>query len=402
VKTLSFVLIALVGTMILNLPVQSYADPQLDTLLRIATQARDHLSIAISQINNVSNEITNLYYQGSSETDDLSKSVDQQDVTSAKQHFLSAMQFFKATNDKINSLNATTSTEQQRPDIIQLQSEIIRMDNIGKRLKTIAITNQVDIDFTQLDQFIQTAKQDLDAGNIENASKAIQDANQFVNDAHHSLTLVAKQRTSDRAKDFTEKEIQRFNQTMPNTIQNVPSIAPLPTASIQNNTNVTQEETPQQMVAKIRKFMSEGKVDEAINVIKSLESYQKEKIKAKENSGETSTTGSGNVSSAISGNATVTNPITTNSSTTANQTITNSTTTKPTNETAFNSIPSNSSNTSTNSTKISNETVAKKIDSGQATSAGNVGSGQEDNIKKNLDKKHEQRNSKKSNNNQSD
>src|SRR5947199_7894207 len=131
--------------MILNLPVQSYADPQLDTLLRIATQARDHLSITISQINNVPNEITNLYNQGSSETNDLAKSVDQQDVTSAKQHFLSAMQFFKTTNDKINSLNVTASTDQQSPDIIQLQSEIIRMDNIGKRLKTIAITNQVDI-----------------------------------------------------------------------------------------------------------------------------------------------------------------------------------------------------------------------------------------------------------------
>ena len=378
-KTLSFVLIALVGLMILNLPVQSYADPQLDTLLRIATQARDHLSIAISQINNAPNEIANLYNQGSSETDDLAKSVDQQDVASAKQHFLSAMQFFKATNDKINSLNATASTEQQSPDIIQLQSEIIRMDNIGKRLKTIAITNQADIDFTQLDQFVQTARQDLDAGNIEDASKAIQNANQFVNDAHHSLTLIAKQRTSDRAKDFTEKEIQRFNQTIPNTIQNVTSITPLPAAPIQSNTNVTQEENPQQMVAKLRKLMSEGKVDEAISVIKSLESYQKERIKATE-----------------------TNPITTNSSTAANQTITNSTTTKPTNETAINSIPSNSTNTLTNSTKISNETVTKKIDSSQTTSSGNVGSGQEDLIKKNNDKKHGQRNSKKSNHDQLD
>ena len=401
-KTLSFVLIALVGLMILNLPVQSYADPQLDTLLRIATQARDHLSITISQINNVPNEITNLYNQGSSETNDLAKSVDQQDVTSAKQHFLSAMQFFKTTNDKINSLNVTASTDQQSPDIIQLQSEIIRMDNIGKRLKTIAITNQVDINFTQLDQFVQTATQDLNTGNIEDASKAIQDANQFVNDVHHSLTLVAKQRTSDRAKDFTEKEIQRFNQTISNTIQNVTSITALPTTSIQNNTNVTQEENPQQMVAKIRKLMSEGKVDEAISVIKSLESYQKEKIKAKENSGETSTTGSGNVSGATSGNSTETNPTTANSSTVANQTITNSTTTKPTNETAINSIPSNSTNTSTNSTKISNETVIKKIDSSQATSSGNVGSGQEDNVKKNHDKKHGQRNSQKTNHNQSD
>jgi len=301
-KMLSFVLIALVGTMILNIPMQSFADPQLDTLLRIATQARDNLSITISQINNVPDEIAKLYNQGSAETDNLAKAVDQHDDTSAKQHFLSAMQFFKTTNDKINSLNATAPTDQQRADVLRLQSEITRMDSIGKRLKTIAINNHVDIDFTTLDQFVQTARQDLDAGNIEDASKAIQSANQFVIDAHHSLATVAKQRTSDRAKDFTEKQIERFNN------QNITSITPLPSASIQNNTNATQE-NPQEMVSKLRKLISEGKVDEAINVIKSLEAYQKENIKINEGSAQSSDKTSGNVSN----NATeVNNPPPTN------------------------------------------------------------------------------------------
>src|SRR5947209_4636468 len=313
-KMLSFVLIALVGTMILNIPMQSFADPQLDTLLRIATQARDNLSITISQINNVPDEIAKLYNQGSAETDNLAKAVDLHDDTSAKQHFLSAMQFFKTTNDKINSLNATAPTDQQRADVLRLQSEITRMDSIGKRLKTIAINNHVDIDFTTLDQFVQTARQDLDAGNIEDASKAIQSANQFVIDAHHSLATVAKQRTSDRAKDFTEKQIERFNN------QNITSITPLPAASIQNNTNATQE-NPQEMVSKLRKLISEGKVDEAIKVIKSLEAYQKENIKINEGSTQSSDKTSGNVSNNTKevNNRPPANPST-------NETITNSTT----------------------------------------------------------------------------
>ena len=315
-KMLSFALIALVGTMILNIPIQSFADPQLDTLLRIATQARDNLSITISQINNVPDEIAKLYNQGSAETDNLAKAVDQHDDTSAKQHFLSAMQFFKTTNDKINSLNATTSTDQQRADLLRLQSEITRMDNIGKRLKTIAINNHVDIDFTTLDQFLQTARQDLDSGNIEDASKAIQSANQFVVDAHHSLATVAKQRTSDRAKDFTEKQIERFNN------QNITSITPLPAAPIQNNTNATQE-NPQEMVSKLRKLVSEGKVDEAINVIKSLEAYQKEKTN--EGPAQSSDKTSGNVTN----NATEVNSPVTNPSTITNETVTNSTKINP-------------------------------------------------------------------------
>ncbi|OLD21953.1 MAG: hypothetical protein AUG16_03930 [Thaumarchaeota archaeon 13_1_20CM_2_39_20] len=320
-KMLSFALIALVGTMMLNIPMQSFADPQLDTLLRIATQARDNLSITISQINNVPDEIAKLYNQGSAETDNLAKAVDQHDDTSAKQHFLSAMQFFKTTNDKINSLNATVSTDQQRADLLRLQSEITRMDNIGKRLKTISINNHVDIDFTTLDQFLQTARQDLDAGNIEDASKAIQSANRFVVDAHHSLATVAKQRTSDRAKDFTEKQIERFNN------QNITSITPLPPASIQNSTNATQE-NPQEMVSKLRKLVSEGKVDEAINVIKSLEAYQKEKTNGglRQSSDKTSGNVSNNITEANNPPANPsTNETITNSSTINSPMVTNST-----------------------------------------------------------------------------
>ncbi|TLX96158.1 MAG: hypothetical protein E6K91_00975 [Thaumarchaeota archaeon] len=374
-RTLSFVLIALVGTMILNIPIQSYADPQLDTLLRIASQAKNNLSVAISQINNVSDEITTLYNQGSSETDELAKAIDKQDVDSAKQHFLSAMQFFKTTNDKINSLNATAYTDQQRTDIVQLQSEISRMDNIGKRLQTIANRNHVDIDFTKLDQFVQTARQDLDSGNIEDASKAIQNANQFVIDAHHSLATIAQQRTSDRAKDFTEKQIERFsNITEPNSVQNMTK-TPSPT-NIQNNTNPVQNENPQELVAKLRKLISEGKVDEAIKVIKSLEAYQKEKIKTNENSEESPATVSGNVSS--------------------NGTVVNATTINPppaSNATEINSTALNSSNT-TNSTETGN-TTEKKTNSTQPVSADKIGSGQDDHVKKNETKNLEKKNQQK-------
>ena len=197
-KILPIIFLALVGTLILNGPIQSYADPQLDALLRIATQARDNLNMNISQINNAPVEITSLFKQGSSETDALSKAIDKQDIVSARQHFLSAMNFFKATNDKINSLNATVGNDQQPVDAIQLQSEITRLEKFGQTLRTIAITNNINFDFTPFDKLIQKATQDLDAGKITEASKSIASANQFMNDAHDSLATVAKQRTSDK------------------------------------------------------------------------------------------------------------------------------------------------------------------------------------------------------------
>lgn len=216
-KILPIILLALVGTLVLNGPIQSYADPQLDALLRIATQARDNLNMNISQIHSAPAEITSLFKQGSSETDALSKAIDKQDIVSARQHFLSAMNFFKATNDKINSLNATVESDQQPVDAIQLQSEIARLEKFGQTLQTIAITNNINFDFTPFDKLIQKATQDLDAGKITEASKSIASANQFMINAHDSLATVAKQRTSD-------KIITKTNSTSPESLKDTTKI----------------------------------------------------------------------------------------------------------------------------------------------------------------------------------
>lgn len=279
-KSLTIIIAALVGTLILNGPIQSYADPQLDTLVNIATHARDSLNISISQIPNVSNKIASLYKQGSSETDALTQAANKQDIVSAKQHFLSAMNFFKTTNDAINSFNATEVNDQQRIDVIQLQSEITRLEKVTETLQTIAITNHVDFNFTQLNTSIQNAKQALDAGNITTASKLIDSANQLIVDAHQSLSETAQQMTTNRAKDFTEKQIERYDKINDlNTTEN-PVIQQTSNVTISNtNSNLTSTENPAEMIAKLRKLVSEGNVDEALKVIKSLDAYQKMTLK---------------------------------------------------------------------------------------------------------------------------
>src|SRR5207245_3290092 len=102
--------------------------------------------------------------------------------------------------------------------------------------------------------------------------------------------------------------------------ENSTTRAPLPAASNQNNTSTTQQNR-QKMVSKLRKLISEGKVDKAIKVIKSLEAYQKENIKINEGSTQSSDKTSGNVSNNTKevNNRPPANPST-------NETITNSTT----------------------------------------------------------------------------
>ena len=303
-KSLTILVAALVVTLVLNGPIQSFADPQLDTLVNIATQARSNLNINISQIPNVSNEITSLYKQGSDETDALTAAASAQNVPAAKQHFLAAMNFFKTTNDKINSLNATETNDQQRIDVMQLQSEITRLEKIAETLQTIAITNHVDFNFTQFDISLTEAKQDLDAGKINEASQSLDTANQLITDAHHSISEAAQQRTTDRAKDFAENQIERFDKISDlNTTQNVTALNSNVTVST-TGSNQTSVENPGEMVAKLRKLVAEGKVDEALKVIKSLDAYQKETEKNNDNQTESQSQTNTNAQ-----NNTETNPV---------------------------------------------------------------------------------------------
>jgi len=278
-KPLSFLLFALVFGILLANVTQSFADPQLDSLLRIATQARDNIDIQLSQIQNVPEDITSLYQQGSSETDALAQSVAQGDFDSSKQHFLAAMKIFKEVNDKISSLSPTNEQSASQ-DTSRLKSEISRVQNIGESLQRIAIRNNVDINFTKFNELIQTTNQDLDGGNLDEVNKALQTANQFLLDVHHQLADVAKQRLSDRAKHFTEKEVERFDKlTQPavNAIQPPNATQPLNPIQPPNATqplNPIQPPNVHEMVAELKQLVSEGKIDQAIQMIKAIEAAE--------------------------------------------------------------------------------------------------------------------------------
>ena len=209
-KPLAFILFTLVGSMILTIPIQAYADAQLDSLLRIANQARDNIKIRLSQFETPPNEISKIYEQGSVETDELAKSVLNLDVPSAKQHFLSAMKLFKEASDLISS--STTDVESlSSTDVSRLKIAIIRIENDANRLKAVATKNNIEIDFVEFDNLIQIAKQSLDIGNVDDVNKTLGVAKQFIIGAYNSISEVAKQRTSDRAKDFATKQIENLD-----------------------------------------------------------------------------------------------------------------------------------------------------------------------------------------------
>ncbi len=268
-KSLAFIILGLVASLVLtNLPALSYADQHLDSLVRIASQAQDNIHIQLSQLPTVSDEINNLYNQGSDETNALAQSVSQSDEASAKTHFLSAMKIFKTINDDLSSFSPSTD-QQSKIDTSPLVGEINRMQKLGDKLKSISEDNNVEIDFSKFNELMKNARQNLAAGNVNQVKQDLQTTSQFLLEVRHILVDAANKKATDRAKEFTNKQIERLSEdaTLPNVTQppNPPEI-----------TNSSQIENLPDLIAKLKQLVSDGKVDDALKLLKVINAIQEQ------------------------------------------------------------------------------------------------------------------------------
>jgi len=238
-KSLAIVLLVLVGSMILtSMPSQIYADPQLNSLLRIADQARDNIKIRLSQFPSIPDEIAKLYEQGSVETDALAQSVAQDDTSSSKQHFLSAMKIFRAVSDMLNREPEPRlpEPEPRLPDLERPRKAIDRIENAGNKLKMVVAQKNMNVDFAEFDRLIQTARENLVARNIDEVYKTLELAKQFMLEITKLLKSTpvpttnevpsAPQASDDAARDNTkDSKLERIKMKIQNLEEQLNSLS---------------------------------------------------------------------------------------------------------------------------------------------------------------------------------
>ena len=170
-KIFVFFLLFLVGSMgFVAAPNTVHADSKLDILVQIAQNTKEHIKTDIDRFGSVSQEVNDMYNEGVTKTDLLLQAVENEDVASARQHFISAMIAFKQT-----SLAISENESQQIPLItVSELSQIINKyeDNI-KKLKTISISQNADIDFQLIEQLLTLAKTNNIQGNIEQTKQSL-------------------------------------------------------------------------------------------------------------------------------------------------------------------------------------------------------------------------------------
>ena len=102
----------LVGSMcFVIIPNTAYADSQLDVLVKITQNTKEHIKDDIDKLNDISQMVYDLFDEGTKETALLIQAAEKEDTDSAKQHFISAMIAFKQASLVISQNESKETTQ---------------------------------------------------------------------------------------------------------------------------------------------------------------------------------------------------------------------------------------------------------------------------------------------------
>ena len=208
-----FVMLFLVASLLGTISTYAYAESETESLVRLATQARDHIKLELSNTESVPDEIKKLYEHGSAEIDALNNAAKEENAEEARTHFLAAMKIFKEIGQQISQVRpvAERALAQDTNTQYGIKPVIDRMEKYVDRLKGIAEKNGVEIDFQALDELIITARNNYNSGDLGSAEKTIGILESLTLDVYNVLKDNADQKNAVRAKDFAEKQIQRVD-----------------------------------------------------------------------------------------------------------------------------------------------------------------------------------------------
>jgi len=208
-KLLVFFSLFLVASMcFVTIPNTAQADSQLDILIKITQNTKEHIKNDIDKLNNVSQEVYDFFDEGTKETALLIQAAEKEDASSTKQHFISAMIAFKQA-----SLAILENESQKTPQAATYDHSqtIIKYENNIKKLKLISGKLNAGIDFEHIDQLLALAKENISKDSIEQTKQVIGEISSEGKQIQKLLYEISEQNRIHKAKQFVQKHAERIN-----------------------------------------------------------------------------------------------------------------------------------------------------------------------------------------------
>jgi len=247
------VVLMLITTIILGNTVSSYAQDDPSILIKIAKRAQDQIQNQITP--QTSLETKNLFEEGNREFEAIEVSLSNNDLNSAKEHFLSTMKIFTevirqlASNQPSQNQIQSNSPPQNNPT-----NEFIRLYSYVNNLKTISQKHNSSIDFTNIDEQFVTAKNQIQNHEYNEATQTIQEIKQSIIEINEILRQQASQQEQTRAESFAEKyltQLDRLIDYAKSTGQSSEIVEQLESA----RQNLVSAATPSDIIKEVRNIL---------------------------------------------------------------------------------------------------------------------------------------------------
>lgn len=186
-----------------------YAQNEPSILLTIAKRAENQIQ---NQISNSSDELKQLFEEGKDEVKALEESLATDDMDSAKKHFLTSMKIFTEISRQLTPQTTTqTQTSTPQNNVKNPTSDLLRMYGYVNNLKEIAKNQNSPVDFTQLDNLFQEAREQISNKQFSEASQTIREIKTSIIQINNELRESASQQQSNRAQSFAQRYITQID-----------------------------------------------------------------------------------------------------------------------------------------------------------------------------------------------
>ena len=206
---------AFAGLLIPTYAIQVEAASGLDYMLTIAENAKRYIKSNINEMENNNTQdwknrqvVLEIYDKSAYEIDQLSSAIENGDVKSAREHFISAMSKLKQISQMLNQIAENKAADEALPD----HSQIIKRSEMNlQKLRQISDKLEANIDFSEMENLLLLAKQNNQRSENDKAKQAIDQIALKGLEIYKTLQSINEQNKIIRAQALAERYIDRIN-----------------------------------------------------------------------------------------------------------------------------------------------------------------------------------------------
>ena len=251
----TFGLLILVSSMILGgMTSNVSAQDEPGILLKIAKRAQEQIHNQISP--DSSDKVKRLFEDGIQKVNSLEEALRSDDISSAKEYFLSAMKIFTEISRQLTTSDAApqAETDSVRTTVKDPSNDLQRLQGYVNNLKTIAKKHDATIDFSELDELFSKARQQISDRQLALALETLNKIKEATVEINKELREETSKQESQRAKEYAQKYLEQLDRLIENAKkQGIANeiIEKLETAK----ENLSSADNPNEIIEEIRKIM---------------------------------------------------------------------------------------------------------------------------------------------------